>query len=93
MVHLTLKLQNDEESTEIDIISRREEAREVEDYYEHLSNRQFIVLPTPLADPSQQAVVKLSLPLTPSSCEVNPCLSEPCRLRKEGSKSKKWRFL
>jgi hypothetical protein len=65
-----LILQNDDQSTEIKIMSSREEAKGVEDCYESLSNRQVIALPTPLTDPCQLAMVKLLHSLTPSSCEV-----------------------
>jgi hypothetical protein len=81
-----LVLQNDDESTEIEIMSRQEEARGVEDCYESLSNRQDVALSTPLTDPYQLAVVKLPHPLTPLSCEVYPCFPEPVRLHKEGHK-------
>ena len=72
---------DDDESTEIEIMNRREEARGMEDCYEFLSNRQVIALPTPLTDPCQLAMVKLPHPLNPSSCEVYPRFSEPGELR------------
>ena len=58
----------------------------MEDCYESLSSRQVIALPTPLTDPCQLAVVKLPHALTPLSCEVYPCFSEPVILCKEGHK-------
>jgi hypothetical protein len=81
-----LVLRNDDESTEIEIMSRQEEARGVEDCYESLSNREVIAVPTPLTDPYQLAVLKLPHPLTPLSCEVYPCFLELVRLCKEGHK-------
>jgi len=77
---------DDDESTEIEIMNRREEARGMEDCYEFLSNRQVIALPTPLTDPCQLAMVKLPQPLNPSCCEVYPRFSEPSELRKEQRK-------
>jgi hypothetical protein len=81
-----LVLQNDGESTEIEIMNRREGARRVENCYESLSNRQVIALPTPLTEPCQLAMVKLPHPLNLASCEVCPSFSEHDRLRKEGNK-------
>ena len=81
-----LILQNDDQLTEIETISSREEARGVENCYESLSNRQVTALPTPLTEPCQLAMVKLPHPLIPSSCEVYPCFSEPDGLRNEGRK-------
>ena len=48
---------DDVESTEIEIMNRREEARGKKDCYELLSNRQVIALPTPLTDPCQLEMV------------------------------------
>jgi hypothetical protein len=81
-----LILKYDDESTEIEIMNSREEARELEDCYETFNNRQVIALPTPLTDPCQLAMVKLPRPLNPSCGEVYPCFSEPGELRKEGGK-------
>jgi len=81
-VKLILKY-DDDESTEREFMNRCEEARGMEDCYEFLSNRQVIALPTPLTDTYQLAMVKLHHPLTPSSCEVYPRISEPGELRKE----------
>jgi len=81
-----LILKHDNQSTEIEIINRREEARGMEDCCESLSNRQVIALSTPLTDPCQLAMLKLPHQLNPSFCEVYPCFSEPGELRKEGRK-------
>jgi hypothetical protein len=81
-----LILQNDGESTEIEILNRQEEARGVENCYGSLNNSQVIALPTPLTDPCQLEMVKLPRPLNLPSCEVCPSFSEPVRLRKEGNK-------
>jgi hypothetical protein len=82
-----LILKHDAESTEIEIMNRREEARVMENCDESLSNRQVIALPTPLTDPCQLEMVKLPHPLNPAYYEVYPCFSEPGDLCKEGSKS------
>jgi hypothetical protein len=66
-----------DESTEIEIMNSREEARGLEDCYETLSNGQVIALSTPLTDPCQLAMVKLPHPLNPSSGDIHPCFSEP----------------
>jgi hypothetical protein len=81
-----LILKHDDESTEIEIMNSREEARGLEDCYETLNNRHVIALPTPLTDPCQLAMVKLPHPLNPSSGEVYTCFSEPGKLHKEGGK-------
>jgi len=65
-----LILKHDSESTEIEIMNRREEARGMEDCYESLSNRHVIELPTPLTEPCQLEMVKLPHSLNPSYCEV-----------------------
>jgi hypothetical protein len=81
-----LILKYDSESTEIEIMNRREEARGMEDCYESLSNRHVIELHTPLTDPCQLEMVKLPHQLNPSYCEIYPCFSEPGELYKEGCK-------
>ena len=74
---------DDVESAEIEIMKRREEARGMEDCYLSVRNGQVIAPHTPLTDACQLAMVKLPLPLNPSSCEVYPRLSEPAELRKD----------
>ena len=72
-----LRLQNDDQSTEIEITNRREEARGMEDCYGSLSNRQDIAIPTSLTEPCQLAMVKLAHTLKPLSCEVHPFFPSP----------------
>jgi len=87
MQRVKLILQIDDHVKEIENMSSREEAREVENCYESLRKRQVIALPTPLTDPCQLAMAKLPQPLNPSFCgKVYPCFSEPGGLCKERGK-------
>jgi hypothetical protein len=74
-----LRIQNDDESIEVEITNSRE-VRGVEDCYDSSRKRQVIALSTPLTDPCQLAMVKLPHPLNPSSSEVYPCFSKPGEL-------------
>jgi hypothetical protein len=72
-------LHSNDKSTGIEIVCGRQEGREGEGYYQPLSNKLIIALPTPLRDPSQAAVVHLSHPLSAPSCEGCPTFPEPGR--------------
>jgi len=65
-----LIVKHDDETTDIEVMNRREEARGMEDCCKSLSNRQVIALPTPLTDTCQLETVKLPHPMNPSYCEV-----------------------
>ena len=67
-----LIVKHDDETTDIEVMNRREEARGMEDCCKSLSNRQVIALPTPLTDTCQLETVKLPHPMNPSYCEVYP---------------------
>lgn len=53
-----LVLHRDDKSTEVEIVCRRQEAREREDCQGSISNRQVIAIPTQVTDPCQLAQVK-----------------------------------
>jgi hypothetical protein len=80
-----LMIQNSEELTEVEIINSRGEVRGAGEFYDSLSNRQVVALPTPLTDPCQLTMEEETHSLNPSSSEVYPC-SKPDRLCKEGCK-------
>jgi len=88
-----LLIKQNDQSVEIDFMSRQKEARGRENSFEALRNQQVVALPTTPVDPCQLAKGEIPYPLKTPPCEVDPCDPEPvmvCMERRKGAFHLKW---